>query len=362
MAIYYVAKTGLDSNIGSLASPFLTITKGCSVLVAGDILNIRSGTYVESLVDRVHGGSSWATATTVQGYASDPALSVIIKPIGFGWAFDFNNATSSWIILNNMTLDGADAGDNMTGVRVQNSAHHVRIQGCLVQHWTACCIGFFPVLSSVSLYPTYDMGCEVLNCEIYDAGRLHNHSNLDHGIYIAGNNCRVVGCNVHYNATYGIQLYNGRSTTGVNNTVVTGNRSYDNGSERLAPNAHPSNGAGIIITCGDNTIAYNNLCYNNPTGLRLDYGATNSKVYNNTIYGNTLSVGEGGLIIGSATRGTIAKNNIMYSNNTNYSDLGTGTVSSNNLTGVNPLFASAGTGNFHLLAGSPAIDAGVVIN
>jgi hypothetical protein len=45
-ATYYVSPTGTDTNNGSLAFPFKTITKAISSAVAGDIIYLRGGTHV----------------------------------------------------------------------------------------------------------------------------------------------------------------------------------------------------------------------------------------------------------------------------------------------------------------------------
>jgi len=47
-AEYYVATTGSDSNPGTQASPFATLTKGVSSAGAGDTVYIGGGTYYPS--------------------------------------------------------------------------------------------------------------------------------------------------------------------------------------------------------------------------------------------------------------------------------------------------------------------------
>lgn len=56
-ATYYVAKSGNDSNPGTLASPFLTIQHAASLMVAGDTCYIRQGTYREEVVPANSGAS-----------------------------------------------------------------------------------------------------------------------------------------------------------------------------------------------------------------------------------------------------------------------------------------------------------------
>ncbi len=46
---YHVAKTGSDTNEGTLESPFLTISKAARIAVAGDVVIIHEGTYEETI-------------------------------------------------------------------------------------------------------------------------------------------------------------------------------------------------------------------------------------------------------------------------------------------------------------------------
>ena len=59
-SLYYVSPTGSDSNLGTLTAPFLTINHGVRVLLPGDTLYIRGGTYAESLIDVIPSGVSWS--------------------------------------------------------------------------------------------------------------------------------------------------------------------------------------------------------------------------------------------------------------------------------------------------------------
>jgi hypothetical protein len=48
----YVAPSGHDTNPGTVARPFRTIAKGVSILQAGDVLTLRHGVYIETVVIR----------------------------------------------------------------------------------------------------------------------------------------------------------------------------------------------------------------------------------------------------------------------------------------------------------------------
>jgi parallel beta-helix repeat protein len=56
-AMYYVATTGSDSNVGTYLAPFRTINKAAQVALAGDVVTIRNGTYQESVSIRNSGAS-----------------------------------------------------------------------------------------------------------------------------------------------------------------------------------------------------------------------------------------------------------------------------------------------------------------
>ena len=53
----YVAKTGLDTNPGTAASPYLTVSKAATVAVAGDVVYIGQGVYEETLTPANSGTS-----------------------------------------------------------------------------------------------------------------------------------------------------------------------------------------------------------------------------------------------------------------------------------------------------------------
>lgn len=67
---YYVATTGADTNPGTLGQPFRTIQKAANVMVAGDTVFLRGGTYRES-VTPVNSGTSSAARITYQAYSNE---------------------------------------------------------------------------------------------------------------------------------------------------------------------------------------------------------------------------------------------------------------------------------------------------
>lgn len=62
---YYVSTTGSDSNPGTSAAPFRTITYAYSKVVAGDTILVRPGTYTDYR-------AGWALVLDKNGTASAP--------------------------------------------------------------------------------------------------------------------------------------------------------------------------------------------------------------------------------------------------------------------------------------------------
>ena len=72
-ATYYVSVSGNDSTgDGSLANPWRTIQKGSDNLVAGDILEIRAGTYSETIVPSSSGTEN--NPITYRAYSSETVI------------------------------------------------------------------------------------------------------------------------------------------------------------------------------------------------------------------------------------------------------------------------------------------------
>ena len=71
-ATYYVAPTGNDANSGTQASPWKTIQKAASTMVAGDTVNIKAGTYNETITMQNSGNSN--NRITYQSYNNENVI------------------------------------------------------------------------------------------------------------------------------------------------------------------------------------------------------------------------------------------------------------------------------------------------
>lgn len=332
-ATYYVAKTGRDSNAGTVASPFLTLSKGLAALRSGDTLYIRAGTYAEGIRNNVASGSSWGSPTTVAAYAGER---VVLAPTSGSRVVEFSDRHH--IVIDGLILDGKGVGYNV--VKIVPTAHHIKIRNSELMNSK----------SQGILVTSLADSNEFINLKVHDNGS----DDLDHGFYINSSNNLVERCEVYRNAGAGVQIYTGYAGRSANNNIIRYNRIHDNA--RVG-----ERGAGVNMTAGTGNIAHHNLIWNNGSGIQANWGAINVKIYSNTVYKNlryAIYLGKGaGDNQGGPAYGATVRNNILFQNGSGLTSDMSGTVISNNLT-ADPLFVGASAADFKLRAGSPAIDKG----
>src|SRR6266566_3279474 len=340
------ATTGLDANAGTLTSPFKTIAKGASVLKPGDKLYIRGGTYVESLVNSVPSGTSWTSPVTLAAY---PGETVVVQASGS--VVVRINSSVGYIVFDGLIFDAArQAGpvvylDNLYG---SGTPHHIRFQNGEIKN-AASSDGVLIEASYTDPQPNYN---EFINMKIHDNGSTVLH----HGIYMHSSHNLVTGCDIYNNSGFGVQIYHDNAASGINTSynTVSGNKLHDNVA------------SGAVLAGGVGNLASNNLIWNNRGGILVDYSASNTGVYYNTIYANNAGGGVAGIRLGSnvGASNTTIRDNIIFGNSagdiTTYS--ATNTVADHNtMGGIDPKFRNTASFDFHLQLGSPAIGAGVAV-
>lgn len=119
-SVYYVATNGNDNNNGtSLSAPFKTIQKAASLAVAGDTVNIRAGTYRETVAPANSGTSG--NPITFQAYQNEEVLISGLDTVNTSWTQYSGN-----IYYTNYTMSMGDKdaafvdGDRMTYARWPN--------------------------------------------------------------------------------------------------------------------------------------------------------------------------------------------------------------------------------------------------
>jgi len=349
---YYVAKTGSDNNSCSSAksqsTPKLTIAAGASCLSPGDTLIVKAGTYTERLDNPLPSGSAGAPTTmqantgdvvTIQPPSATDVSALLIFQRQYlvidGFVIDLTNSTNTGILV---------VGDTTNNIIIQNN--EIKNMPPPVSPGNGG--------AGIALRPN-TTAITVRNNHIHHmASAVTDASNNTHGIYITNVSSIIEGNHIHHVASHGLHMYNAEASTTAHDNILRNNLVHDSGSR------------GLLLGSGDNNVAYNNILYRNGVGDNREavniggYGnfATNNKLYNNTIYNNN-----GVCVQLGSPDGTIVRNNICYQNGTDaivQSNDSNSTID-HNLLGTDPLFVNAAAQDFHLGAGSRAIDAGVVM-
>ena len=383
---YYVATTGNDANPGTLSQPWKTIQKAADTMSGGDTVYIRGGTYNQRV--NLYNLSN----------ASGPFMT-------------FTNYPGEEVILDGTGID-IQYGEGLFNI---HKANYIRVSGLKVQH-----------SNGAGIYVYYSNNIEIDNNRTYDtvksgvsvwgstnvvvdgndialACNAHpNYPASEENISIASgsSNVEVKNNYVHqaanipdgYSGGEGINIKDGAHDVRVHNNVVhLDGRTDGKPSNRLA--------FGLDAWSHEtyNVSFYDNVAYNNANGFVIESEAGGTAhdifVYNNIAYNNTKA---GFVIPNWAQNETSLKKNIQFINNTAYKNgigiyinsvkiesvvirnnifsqngtpiqIGSGVpqvqiTSDHNLTSGDPKFVNPAGGDFHVQAGSPAIDTGSSLN
>ena len=312
---YFVATNGNNSNSCATAtninSPKRTISGAsggltCLATANGDWLEIRGGTYAESITTStqpIASGSNWDNATVIKGYANE---TVTLAPTNGGGAIAMEKA--QYVVFANLVIDGSNnpnTGDaaiwfGTTNLQAYPPSHHLRFQNLEVKNW-------------------YGNNMEALGdfSEILDSSFHDNRAYAGYGIYVTGHDNIFDGNAVFNHGGFGIHNYSNGATNsiGPSRNIYHLNEIYNTGYHLV------NSPAALLLQSGDGNQAYENFIHDNAY-IGIDVKGTNTAVYNNTITGNTYGIGYGFGI------NSIIQNNNLYQNSTDWKDFSDGTGTS----------------------------------
>lgn len=315
---WYTSKSGNDSNPGTIGSPFLTITKGESVMVEGDLLLVRQGTYAEGI------GGNYNSSPHGSGFDAAHAITItpfpgeVVTVLGMGWNSNAYPASRDFYwVVDGFNVTNSNAASDCVGTL---TADHIRISNSEIHD-----------CGHSGLQP-HSSHMELINDNVHDNGLvIPCFGGTDvpwHGLYWVGANLLVDGGSYYHNAGYGIQDFDQGGFSNDNN-VIRNARIYDNG---VIPTC---NGGGIIMSSGTGQYLYNNLIYNNKfNGLDL------ANCLSCFVINNSFSLNQGTqLYVRNTVDGYTVQNNIAASQQY---DSGNGTASNNLFTTASYTNAAAG--------------------
>jgi parallel beta-helix repeat protein len=332
-ATYYITTNGNDANPGSESAPFRTLKKGVTILRPGDTLYVKSGTYMEALINAIPSGTSWSAPVTVAAY---PGHTVTLRPSSGERVLQIEGRHH--IVIDGFVIDAVNVNNNAIKITKGNSGTggFIRIKNSEIKN--TCKSGIY--------VGTEADGNHFVNLNVHEVGTNHPGSECGYAFYINSSNNIIENSHLHDNGRWAVHIYNGY-TGKANNNIIRNNQIYRNALKGIG-------GGAVIIGVGDSNMLYNNIIWNNRENGIWTKGS-NSKIYNNTVYGN----GKDGIYASNGS-GHVIRNNIVYQNGVNIKNV-TGAMVSHNLI-TSPNFVDPLANDFRLQVGSPAIDRGVMLS
>lgn len=302
---------GSDDADGSMDAPWATITHADGVLAAGDVLHVLPGEY-EGSFDTYAAGTEAAPVVFMSETKWDAVLVASDGP---------------WTVRG----DYVDVvGFEYTGnahVGMLSMASHTRYLGNLVHDLNPACDGNGGAGIDAGNYEATDV--DMIGNIVHDVWVDDENGmpcNRVQGLYHSIQRGTIANNIVWHVSGFGIHTWHAPQ-----DLIITNNLVFDSGRGGVIVGAGDSPG-GVIA---DNFLVANNIIVYNALGI-VEYGATgeNNRYLNNLVYEN--AGGDFSLQNGLVDEGTIV---------------------------AEPLFVDwqlDGSGDYHLVRGSPAIDAGIV--
>ena len=401
---YYVsAANGSDSNSGSLSRPFRTIQRALDSLATGDDVIIESGRYAETprLRDSSGTASNYITISAKSG--ADVSIEALNDPEDPSAAFlieDSNYVRLEGIRINGSRRHGIGVFNSNHIELLNNTTYNTGKSGIRARYINNILLDGNDVSRAVQREIQESVSLSNIDGFVIRNNFVHDRPRNDSlqqagGVGRGGEGIDVKDGSrngkIHDNRVDGIEgkfgIYVDAYDVDSYNIEVFNNVVTNSGCGFVFSTENGSSTSGYLR----NVKVYNNVSAGNRCGMyfgnhggdssRLDQvrRVENIEIVNNTIYGNGLSGGGGGIDIGNPYLvGLKIKNNLIFDNQSGQirlsgglTALPAGTVIENNLVrgnsgsrpvgqnlSGNPGVQNAAAGDFRLTAASAAIDAG----
>src|SRR6266550_856381 len=349
-----------NNGSGTIEQPFCTISAAAAKVTAGQTVQVAAGTYPEKVVIPTSGTSS-APIVFTAALGATVTLS--------GQVNGFSITGKSWITINGFTVTGTSGN----GILVSGSSYitiagnHVSYSGQPVSGYQKTGIALSNTTDSLvsgntAHHNTYagielkggSTRDEVRNNVTFNNAQQFQRAAPGIRLYAAPGN--IVDGNVsHHNEDSGIEAY-----PGSNNTLIYNNVTFNNGDHGIDD-----------LTCTGQRIIANTAYKNVTAGINVEGNSTGATLANNISVDNGIKsprTHSDIRIENGSTAGTTMDYDLVYLtvpdtiliwSSTSYSSLAAfRSASGQEAHGIqaDPRWVSPSTGDFHLTAGSPAID------